>query len=373
MPLRILLALSLLLGAAGLASAQEPEPKAAAKAEDDVLFLLSFGGGGTRAAAFSFGVVQALRKASLLGRVDRVAGVSGGSLLAAQLAVDASPKGLGTFKSQVLLRDIETELFKSAASNTLNLVRGDFNRSHAAAAFYDTLFADARFGAVEGAGPELWIQATDMTSGDPLCFRPSAFAHLGLRAAELSLGTAVAASAAVPGALPPLTLQVPGHAPSQCSGTCKPGGGSQVILADGGISDNLALEALFVGDVPPAAEAVVVVVVNSRRAVSQPWKLDGSGLVSAGMTVALQQRRLDTLTLARARERLRSLALEAKLAGRTLATELIVIDFEGSAARKKLDAIGTRFDLEASEVELLIREGQTLMGARLAPLAELFR
>src|SRR5450631_580585 len=56
--------------------------------DDDVLLLLSFSGGGTRAAAFSFGVLQELDRTrsgkksarSLLDRVDFVSGVSGGSI-----------------------------------------------------------------------------------------------------------------------------------------------------------------------------------------------------------------------------------------------------------------------------------------------------
>jgi hypothetical protein len=52
---------------------------------------------------------------------------------------------------------------------------------------------------------------------------------------------------------------------------------------------------------------------------------------------------------------------------------LTVIEFQSSGQRKKLDKIGTRFDLDESEVELLIREGQAVMNDRLAPLTELFR
>jgi predicted acylesterase/phospholipase RssA len=56
--------------------------------DDDVLLALSFSGGGTRAAAFSFGVLTELERTragskktkSLLDRVDFISGVSGGSV-----------------------------------------------------------------------------------------------------------------------------------------------------------------------------------------------------------------------------------------------------------------------------------------------------
>src|SRR5262249_19121798 len=60
-----------------------------ASASDGMLIGLAFSGGGTRAAAFSFGVLgeidctQLGQGRSLLDRVDFVSGVSGGSVLAA--------------------------------------------------------------------------------------------------------------------------------------------------------------------------------------------------------------------------------------------------------------------------------------------------
>ena len=59
---------------------------------DDMVVALSFSGGGTRAAAFSYGVLQGFEQTrvptragnvSLLDRLDFLSGVSGGSILAA--------------------------------------------------------------------------------------------------------------------------------------------------------------------------------------------------------------------------------------------------------------------------------------------------
>jgi NTE family protein len=60
---------------------------------EDALLILSFSGGGTRAAAFSFGVLQELERSrigarqSLLDRVDFVSGVSDGAVTASSCAM----------------------------------------------------------------------------------------------------------------------------------------------------------------------------------------------------------------------------------------------------------------------------------------------
>jgi predicted acylesterase/phospholipase RssA len=332
--------------------------------EDDVLLIVAFSGGGTRAAAFGYGVSQAMRETAagdrpFLARIDRVAGVPGGSFIATQLAVDDSAEGLASFRQKVLMTNLEAELVKSAAEHSLELVRKDYNRSNAAAACYGALFGDKTLADLERRERQLWIQATDLISGRPLAFRPAPLGDLGLTSDQVSVGQAIAASAAAPGALPPLNFQIPSE-----------DGSASIPLADGGIVDNLGLEALFRGDVPEHARAVIVIVVNSRRALRLPWKLDSSGLISAGYTVALQQRRIDDLMLERAREHLRILELESRLEDRKLEAKLIVVSFEGSARKQALDRISTRFNLREKQVLLLIDEGRKQM---LAVLPELSR
>jgi NTE family protein len=364
----------LILGAwLGPARAQgsSPQGEAPRAAEDDgVVFLITFSGGGTRAAAFGYGVVQTLRGqrvggVSLLERIDAVAGVSGGSFMAAQVSLDRSSRGLARFREEMLLTDIETGLVKSAAKHGIDLLRGDYNRSDAAAAYYGQLFEGATLADAEAAaGPELWVQVSDLLGGAPLALRPEDLAHMGLTPAQVKVGQALAASAAVPGALPPLNLALPGHTPARCPGAgCGEARADPPVstpFADGGIVDNLGLEVLFRAAPPAGTRAVVVVVVNARRMLSAPWKLEDSGAVSAGYTVALQQRVLDRTLLARARERLRVLELESRVAGRSLATELVLIDFQASPRAEALSQIGTRFDLDPAEVRLLIEEGQSL-------------
>jgi len=63
-------------------------------ARDDLLIGLSFSGGGTRAAAFSFGVLQEMDRVrmpratdSMFDRIDFISGVSGGSVTAAYVGL----------------------------------------------------------------------------------------------------------------------------------------------------------------------------------------------------------------------------------------------------------------------------------------------
>jgi NTE family protein len=79
---------------------------------------LAFSGGGTRAAAFSYGVLSELdrieagptrQNASLLDRVDYISGVSGGAVTAAYSGLKGRA-ALADFRERFLLRDAEDSL-----------------------------------------------------------------------------------------------------------------------------------------------------------------------------------------------------------------------------------------------------------------------
>src|SRR2546421_2640497 len=86
------------------------------RGDQDDLVILAFSGGGTRAAAFSYGVLEALRRIEitsstgetwrLLDEVDLIAGVSGGSFTA--LAYGLYGESLfGDFEQRFLKRDVQ--------------------------------------------------------------------------------------------------------------------------------------------------------------------------------------------------------------------------------------------------------------------------
>src|SRR5215467_10457080 len=99
-----------------LAADARPDPSDLIPSDDDVLIALSFSGGGTRAAAFSHGVLTEMDGArprfggrSLLERVDFVSGVSGGSVTAAYFGLKRRA-ALNDFRERFLLQDAQATL-----------------------------------------------------------------------------------------------------------------------------------------------------------------------------------------------------------------------------------------------------------------------
>jgi NTE family protein len=88
------------------------------------LFVLSFSGGGTRAAAFSYGVLEELRRTSvvvdgqqrrLIDEVDIITGVSGGSFTALSYALYGE-RLFDEYEERFLKRDVQGALIARALS-----------------------------------------------------------------------------------------------------------------------------------------------------------------------------------------------------------------------------------------------------------------
>src|SRR4249919_440823 len=95
---------------------------------DDLFVVLAMSGGGTRAAALGYGVLEELRrtevtvngvKRRLLDEVDVISAVSGGTFPAAYYALRGE-KTFEEFEAKVLSRNFETELVKRVVLNPVN-------------------------------------------------------------------------------------------------------------------------------------------------------------------------------------------------------------------------------------------------------------
>ena len=184
----------------------------------DNLVILAFSGGGTRAAAFSYGVLEFLRrtevttprgKGRLLDAVDVITGVSGGSFTALAFGLYGD-KLFVDYEQRFLKRDVQGELLARALSpgNWGNLASTGWGRSELAAQFYDEiLFNGATYGDLDrGDGPFIMVSTTDISNGGRVVFSQNIFNLLCADLNAIRLSRAAAASSAVPVVLSPVTI-----------------------------------------------------------------------------------------------------------------------------------------------------------------------
>ncbi len=155
--------------------------------EDDLLIALSFSGGGTRAAAFSHGVLTEMDGArmrrggaSLLDRVDFVSGVSGGSVTAAYYGLKKRA-ALTDFRERFLLRDAEEALrTKFTLINIQRALSGGVNDATGFTRWLDdNLFQGATFAEFRAdRRPRIWINAADIYNRTTFVFGQTAFSAM---------------------------------------------------------------------------------------------------------------------------------------------------------------------------------------------------
>ena len=183
------------------------------------LVVLAFSGGGTRAAAFSYGALEALRrieivnqagrKIRLLYEVDVITGVSGGSFTALAYGLYGD-KLFDEYEARFLKRNVQGELTRGVL-NPLNwgaLSSTGWGRSELAAQLYDqVLFNGATFSDLYRAGgPMIAVSATELTTGSRIIFIPQNFDVMCADLHPIRLSRAAAASSAVPVVLSPITI-----------------------------------------------------------------------------------------------------------------------------------------------------------------------
>jgi NTE family protein len=288
------------------------------------LFVLSFSGGGTRAAAFSYGVLEELRQTSVLvdgqqrrlvDEVDIITGVSGGSFTALAYALHGD-RLFSEYEERFLKRDVQGALVGRGINpfNWWKFVGGSAGRSELAAEYYDEiLFEYATFGdLIDKQAPVAVATGTDISTGARLAFFQNDFDLICSDLSTVRLSRAAATSSAVPIVLSPVTF-------NNYGGTCgfqypawvrdvtdpeinaRPSGRAlqryqdmqdfqnseerpYIHLVDGGVSDNigvrgiletiqeLAASAEYRGEVGfGVIERIVLFVVNSHSSPSTDW------------------------------------------------------------------------------------------------------
>jgi NTE family protein len=186
----------------------------------NLLLYLTFSGGGTRAAAFSYGVLEELRKTEvtidgnrrrLLDEVDWISSVSGGSFTAGYYGLFGD-RIFEDFESKFLKKNIQGALAAGIFLNPINWFRlssAYFDRSDLAAEYYDKhVFEGGTFGDITARkGPMIMMNATDMTHGLRIGFNQDAFDIICSDLSNFPVARAAAASSAVPMLLTPITVR----------------------------------------------------------------------------------------------------------------------------------------------------------------------
>jgi len=218
---------------------------------DQLLLVLTFSGGGTRAAALAYGVMEQLaqtevmlegRKRSLMDEVDAISGVSGGSFTAAYYGLYGR-RIFDDFETRFLKKNVQKDLLLDTVSlgNWFRLLSSKFGRSDMAAEYYDRiLFEGKTFDDIQAqGGPLILINATDLVLGSHFTFTQDMFDLICSDVSKYPVSRAVAASSAVPGLLTPITLY-------NYAGTCdyEPAGWMKKALAEPSLSRRRTQQAL---------------------------------------------------------------------------------------------------------------------------------
>ena len=188
---------------------------------DELFIALSFSGGGTRAAAFSYGVLKGLQETKvvhngaqirLLDEVDLISSVSGGSFTAAYYGLYGEQIFID-FEARFLKHNVQGDLAVRTFAypwNWFRLLSPNFSRIDIASDYYDEkLFSHQTYAglAQDCRRPFIVINATDLSLGARFEFSQGQFDLLQSDLAGVSVGRAVASSSAFPGLLTPLTMR----------------------------------------------------------------------------------------------------------------------------------------------------------------------
>jgi NTE family protein len=384
----------------------------------DVLLVLAFSGGGTRAAALSYGVLQELRHTPvgpataamrLLDEVDLITSVSGGSFTSAYYALYGE-RIFDDYEERFLRRDVQRSLIFALLKpwNWFRLMVPGIDRTDLAIEIYDRqVFDGSTFQSMgETPGPFVQINATDLAVGNRFTFEQDQFDLICSDLSELRVARAVAASSAVPVAFSPIVLENYAGScgferPAWMNEALADRKGSQrrrlnaeiaesyldaeerrfIHLVDGGIADNLGLRApldyvIVSGGVTERFAAIglerprqlAVVVVNAEveppPAFSQsPFPPSLGTIISAVTGIQLGRYNFETLELMR--QSLKNWEQELSEAeGMQVRTHLVEVGFraiEDPGERAFFENLPTTLALDDGAVDQLIEVGRRLL------------
>ena len=385
---------------------------AAKEQRGEVTLILAFSGGGTRAAALSYGVLEALRdtrvvndghEQALLDEVDLISSVSGGSFTAAYYGLHG--EGIfDDFEQVFLRRNVQGALIRGFLSPLQWL--SDEGRTEMAVKYYeDEVFHGATFADMAARdGPLVLINASDLGYGVRFSFVQEYFNLLCSDLSSFPVARAVTASSAVPVLFDPVVLENY----RDCKGSPPPWLDAaeqrsktdpqlaQVIdglhsyydserrhyahFVDGGITDNLGLRAIYeiievaggpqafvrrIGRKPP--QKLVIISVNAATEPEPRMDLSKrqpslEETVNAASDVQL--RRYDAATLELIDQSIKRWASAFSTTDHPVDAYFIQLAFKDlpdAARRRYFNAVPTSFRLSDEQVDRLIAAGHQML------------
>jgi len=245
---------------------------------------LALSGGGFRSAAFHLGVMRQLEALGLLGKLDLISCVSGGSIAGASVALNWQAQNrLGPLDSYLRTQSIAVASFIGGALDIFE------TRLEKLADSYDKHLVSGKTLAALSAGPRLYLNATNLATGNLFFFvsgggKPSELGEYELGVIEapaFPLSLAVAASSAFPPVFPPLRLGPDRYQPKAEFAM------EYVTLTDGGVYDNMGINPLLA-----KRNALDYLIVSDG---GKPFALDsrptesGAIVLKAGLDIMMEQ------------------------------------------------------------------------------------
>lgn len=225
---------------------------------DSLTIVLALSGGGYRAAALGYAVMELMQETpirwqghdrTLMQEVDFISAVSGGSLSAAYYATDPD-RFFTEFRERVLGFDLQSALWSRVLSpsglwrqSSPTYGRGDLLQE----LLDENIFNGQTFASLPRRRPIVYVNATDMRFGDRFEFSHEQFSQLCSDLNQVPLARAVAASMAVPVVMSPITLwNHKDRCPVEVAPVALTGRsayGPYIYLVDGGLSDYTGVRA----------------------------------------------------------------------------------------------------------------------------------
>ncbi|MDH4018345.1 MAG: patatin-like phospholipase family protein [Xanthomonadales bacterium] len=376
----------------------------------DFVFIVAFSGGGTRAAAMAYGVLEELRdtniviegrESRLLDEVTHISSVSGGSFTSAYYGLYGD-RIFNDFEDEFLRRDVEGHLTKSALNPVHWFTRK--GRTERSAEYYNKiLFHDATFKDMMQPGrPMIIINASDLAYGIRFSFIQDYFNLLCSDIRDFPVASAVTASSAVPVVFNPVVIEnysgCPKFKPS--AQTLEMAKHSDVLyetleglesysdkesrkfihFVDGGITDNMGLRAMTdVVNVTGGPGQLIhktqrkiprhVVVLSVNASTEKRSEMDASAkqpsmLASMNAMTDVQLHRYNAATVDEVRDSLEEWTANISTPEHEVKSYFIEVSFKQVAQPQLklfLNKIPTSFNLTDEQVEALIKSARDLL------------